>query len=414
MDSGWGWSRGRGFGGSQSHQWGSNTHLPRPLESGDGLEISPMSKQSGRGKYKGRGITYAHQQTFGRGKRGHNSNPRHEYVSQTYGRGKFIQDSSYSCGVKGRNILSAPQGKAKNRGRGFWKPPADKLGKMSNMEDKHKESMDNTNTATVTQPEGCSKESVVSNPSDVDTGVDIWAKSTVSESIEEGNDGKESLQRSAKVQFDSTVDWDAESYTEEYVIKPKTYTPMTFNSSNSSAAKTNPDATDRWIAKTLEQKPVLPNTANMEEVFSKLETLWRDNSKKDKTCISQFLSSQFNKSVNPYALVLFLMRSSGDVHVAKTVTLAYFVMKEFEKFWKQNHSRLTTGRFVDKDMQLEAFHLCTRKHLTMFDMALRCFELCYPGNTHFLPTVKNFVRNKKFKEVGIVILFLLLSPVVDC
>jgi len=236
----------------------------------------------------------------------------------------------------------------------------------------------------------------------VDTGVEIWEKSMKAHS----SCGKETehmkAETSPEKHFDSSVDWDAEVHTEQYEIKPKMYVPTEFKPETKAVQKpvSQTDTTDKWIAKTLQQRPAQPNEKEINTILTNLETMWHDKSKINKTDFSRYIAHEFSKSINPFALVVFIVGSAFDTHVAKTTTLSYQAMREFEKFWRLNNSRLISGSYLNEELKLQMFYICTRRHMTAFDIAARCFAMSYEGNQQFLPTVKMFVENKKFKEVS--------------
>ena len=214
-----------------------------------------------------------------------------------------------------------------------------------------------------------------------------------------------SSQQSGSSGFDETVDWDLEGSTEQYVVKPKTVKPfipkqgiLGYEAQNLKSSQTCAPSS-KWLETTLAQGPPQQSVTEMNEVFRHLERQWAHGSIKDKTPIVQYLSKQFSHSVNPYILVNFLIRKTEDIHIGKTTTLSFLIMKEFDKWCKGRQGRLNIRQYVTRDVQMEIFDISTRHHLTMFDMAVKCFGLCYPGNDLFLPLVKQFLTKKKYKEV---------------
>ncbi|XP_053380810.1 exonuclease mut-7 homolog isoform X2 [Mercenaria mercenaria] len=215
------------------------------------------------------------------------------------------------------------------------------------------------------------------------------------------------LPESSGAQTDEGPGWEEEtvSSTEQYVVKPKTYVPKQFKSETvnfQDVCAANPDISAKWLAQKLAQKPVQQSEAEMQQIITHLEQMWTDDTRKDKSNrdIAQYLSNVFSKSVNPFALVVFLIDKAKDTHTAKTTTLSFLIMKEFDKWCKMNRNRLDIEKLISKDIQMQIYDICTRNHLTMFDMAVRCFHLCYQGNDHFLPKIRDFVSNKKFKEAA--------------
>ena len=208
---------------------------------------------------------------------------------------------------------------------------------------------------------------------------------------------------------DETVEWEEEINLQdhaEYILKPKVnqeFKPKIVTQSESVSfeeiRKTNPDVSPRWLASTLAKKQLQPRSDEMQRILRAVDHMWFDDSKKDRTHVAQFLAKVYTDSVNPFVLVGFLIDNVRDSHTAKTTTLAFFLLKEFDKWYKFNKRKVYPEKYLSVDLQMHVFDICTRNHLTMLDMAVRCFHLQYPGNDQFLLTVKNFLSKKKYKEV---------------
>lgn len=224
-----------------------------------------------------------------------------------------------------------------------------------------------------------------------------------------GADDKTATAETPGAQFDEISEWEEETVvasSEQYVVKPKTYIPKQFKAETVSfhtIRDANPDVSPKWLANTLAQKPMQDTVNEMQQVITHVERMWTDDSKKDRSNrdVTRYLSSMYSKSVNPFALVVYLIDKAKDTHTAKTTTLSFLILKEFDKWCKINHSRLSVDTLISKDIQMQIYAICTRNHLTMFEMAVKCFRLCYPGNDHFLPKIRNFIKEKKFKEAAV-------------
>ncbi|XP_052790834.1 exonuclease mut-7 homolog [Mya arenaria] len=260
----------------------------------------------------------------------------------------------------------------------------------------------------------------------VDTGVEIWettqqhTQGASSGGINTTDFGASGIEGATHVSekggwvldkgCDSNSGWEedlsAQTY-EQYVVKPKIYNPKDFKpmvqqgGSSENSKSESSASSERWAAKTLASSPLQPNIDEMNRVMSQLEHMWQDDTRKDRTKMSQYLAHQYATSVNPFALVVHLLEHASDTHVAKTTTLAFQVIKEFDKYCKQNRSKLDIEKLLSKNMEMQVFSLGTRKHMTMFEIIVRCFDLRYQGNDHFLPVVKKFLENKKFKEAAV-------------
>ena len=210
---------------------------------------------------------------------------------------------------------------------------------------------------------------------------------------------------------DDIVKWDsemnAEQYSTDFVLKPKvnpTFQPKIVGKSEAVSfeeiRKTNPDVSPRWLASTLAKKQLQPRSDEMQRILRTVDHMWFDDSRKDKSHVSQYLTKVYTDSINPFVLVGYLLDQVRDSHTAKTTTLSFFIIKEFDKWYKANKRKVYPEKYLSVDLQMHVFDICTRNHLTMLDMAVRCFHLCYTGNDHFLPTVKRFLEKKKYKEVS--------------
>ena len=204
--------------------------------------------------------------------------------------------------------------------------------------------------------------------------------------------------------------WEQEEEPSECVFKPKenpVFQPKIVRQSESLSfeeiRKTNPDVSPKWLASTLAKKQLQPRADEMRRILKTVDHMWFDDSAKDKDRkhVSQYLNKVYTDSINPFVLVGYLIDQVRDSHTAKTTTLSFFMMKEFDKWYKTNKRKVYPERYLSQDLQMHVFDICTRNHLTMLDMAVRCFHLCYPGNDQFLPTVNNFLSKKKYKEVHV-------------
>ncbi|KAH3795422.1 hypothetical protein DPMN_148972 [Dreissena polymorpha] len=390
---------GRGMTVSQPNYHGNNT-WNRGASSSAHINQSQDSYSNcnqGHDSY-GRGLSHK----FGSGSHAHSP----QYSSKPYkshGRGLSVQAESLHS-RQGKHDTWTPgvranpgQWPAQSRGRGVWQK---------------------SSQSPQTKAESCS---TFVGAQTVDTGVEIWAssqqetnpRSVVNHWDDDGTDQvlTHSVANDAKGEdntdkIDAISEWKPEVIPGVYKLKPKENKPFeakvlvpTVKQQVDSSIKESDTA--MWAAKILASNPAQPSFESMKKISSQLEHMWQDDSNKDRTNISRYLSHQFSNSVNPYVLLIHILQSAADTHVPKTTTLAFWVFKEFEKFCKQNNSRLSVDTYVSKQMQMEIFNLCTVKHMTMFELAVRCFGLCYPGNDQFLPAVRSFVENKKFKEAAV-------------
>lgn len=164
--------------------------------------------------------------------------------------------------------------------------------------------------------------------------------------------------------------------------------------------KNNPDVSQKWMMSVIQKQDGTP-VRQMDEWLHKLEDCWYDD-RLDKSTASAQLCSYFSQSHNPYILTAYLIEHAKDFHSGKTTTLAFFIMKAFDKWCRtEKKGANDRERYLNQDIRMLVFHMTTRFHMTMFDMAVRHFELDHEGNEYFLPAIHDFLENKKYKEVMI-------------
>ena len=80
-------------------------------------------------------------------------------------------------------------------------------------------------------------------------------------------------------------------------------------------------------------------------------------------------------------------------------TLATAVIREFEKFAKESGPQYS--HCLDKTIKFHAFQIGASAHYALFDPIVKAYQLCHEGNDYFLPIIKHYVDQQKFKEVNI-------------
>ncbi|KAL5012574.1 hypothetical protein ScPMuIL_011125 [Solemya velum] len=164
--------------------------------------------------------------------------------------------------------------------------------------------------------------------------------------------------------------------------------------------KNNPAVSKEWLMSVIEKQVGTP-VWQMNEWLNKLEYCWYDD-QSDKSKASALLCRYFSQSQNPYTLTAYLIKSAKDFHTGKTTTLAYFTMKTFDKWCKTEQKGATDRqKYLDQDLRMLIFHMTTRFHMTMFDMAVKNFELDHEGNEYFLPAIIDFLQKKNYKEAAV-------------
>ncbi|XP_013417468.1 exonuclease mut-7 homolog isoform X1 [Lingula anatina] len=137
-------------------------------------------------------------------------------------------------------------------------------------------------------------------------------------------------------------------------------------------------------------------------VLVELEKLWTETKDRDKlkSSISQICQRTFSTSENPYLTVIFLVENCEDLRAGKTVSLSFTVMREFEKWAKDNGSQFE--HLLNNGLKLKAFRLVTTFHMLLFDPVVKSFCLRHSGNDYFVPYVKAFISQGKDKEAATV------------
>ena len=76
------------------------------------------------------------------------------------------------------------------------------------------------------------------------------------------------------------------------------------------------------------------------------------------------------------------------------------IMKEFERWI--SHRKESHKQLLDQNIRLDAFRvtIATQKRMAAFDFVVKAFDLNHEGNDYFVPCVKIYILNGKFKEVG--------------
>lgn len=97
---------------------------------------------------------------------------------------------------------------------------------------------------------------------------------------------------------------------------------------------------------------------------------------------------------------MFSLQTEGHFspHPGKTNSLAFSVMREFERWLKRAPPR--TDSLLTRDIQQAAFYLGMRGHMTCFDLIVKCFQLQREDvNQDFVNIVRLLIEKKQFKEV---------------
>ena len=156
----------------------------------------------------------------------------------------------------------------------------------------------------------------------------------------------------------------------------------------------------RFAEKSLRSAPLV-DEREADQMLENIDRQWYTRTGKDTSSVTSLLKGCFSQSRNPFGLVIYFVEKCKDFHVAKTTTLAYHIVKEFDSWCKSRHFlSQELERLLSPDLRLHALNMCTRYHTTMFSFIVRSFSLRHPGNDYLLPEVKKYLTKKKYKEVS--------------
>ena len=133
--------------------------------------------------------------------------------------------------------------------------------------------------------------------------------------------------------------------------------------------------------------------------LEQLEYLWHETQKNQHEMQRQSKHC-FDSATNPYALVIFLVENSREYVSPKSTTLSYFIIKEFER-WSRENSQKFVQVLISEHLKICAFQMATRFHTTLLDPTVKAYQLAHEENEYFLPQLKQLLTNKKYKFVRI-------------
>ncbi|KAK3600347.1 hypothetical protein CHS0354_015943 [Potamilus streckersoni] len=161
-----------------------------------------------------------------------------------------------------------------------------------------------------------------------------------------------------------------------------------------------------WVVQALKEKPIQQTEMEMKKILDYVDSIWFDDHKiPDNSKIGQYLTQAFSSSCNPFFLTAYLVLNARDNLKGKTTTLSFFIMKEFDKWYRQNRHHIGDPHqyFVEK-LQKRIFMVCVQNHMAMFDMCVRCFDMYQPkDNKFYIEEIRAFMDKKKYNEAAICI-----------
>ena len=89
----------------------------------------------------------------------------------------------------------------------------------------------------------------------------------------------------------------------------------------------------------------------------------------------------------------------SHVSAGKSGALGNCVMNEFENWTKRNSLRYS--HCLDDKTKMAVFRSAVANNMVAFDLIVKTYGLNYEGNSHFVELVRQFVQQKKYKEVDL-------------
>ncbi|CAG5115917.1 unnamed protein product, partial [Candidula unifasciata] len=156
---------------------------------------------------------------------------------------------------------------------------------------------------------------------------------------------------------------------------------------------------------TPKQPQILPNDV-LEGFLEELQYVWLDDhiiGKKAKgDAVYRKLVMFLINGPNPWEIAFYLVTHASDYEQAKTVTLSFTILVEFQR-WVNSSDNYLRGReneFLTADLQIQVFYATTGRHMAYFNAAVTAFRLDHPGNDFFVPVVQAFLLRSKLTEAA--------------
>ncbi|XP_035829392.1 exonuclease mut-7 homolog [Aplysia californica] len=176
---------------------------------------------------------------------------------------------------------------------------------------------------------------------------------------------------------------------------------------DASVAAANSWAAGIWKGKA-NSRPELSNDA-LERLLSELQSIWLDdrigNKKAKSEAVYTRLGVALKSESNPWEAALSLFTAAEDYPLAKTSTLSFQILNEFQK-WVLSSENVHFERkseFLTEDLRTRVFYATTGKHISFFNVAVKAYSLDHRGNEYFLPMAKAFLLRDKLTEAAQVI-----------
>ncbi|CAH1786913.1 unnamed protein product [Owenia fusiformis] len=158
----------------------------------------------------------------------------------------------------------------------------------------------------------------------------------------------------------------------------------------------NPNVNPLWLEKKLKSDKQTHSdiSYSSKPILNSLEKEW-SSSNKNKTKFREIVDRSFNRSQNPYQLVLYLVQHAKDFHSGKTTTMPFCIMQEFTK-WTEIKGK-QYEHLLNEVTRLEAFLMGVKNNMILMDMVVKAFKLYYHGNQFFISHIRPMVEKKDYK-----------------
>uniref|UniRef100_A0A2C9JMJ3 3'-5' exonuclease domain-containing protein n=1 Tax=Biomphalaria glabrata TaxID=6526 RepID=A0A2C9JMJ3_BIOGL len=176
------------------------------------------------------------------------------------------------------------------------------------------------------------------------------------------------------------------------------------NASGKNAAATPKNAANQ-------SKQTLPNNV-LDNYLEQLSNVWHsrefiDNKAKGEAIYSRLVAFM-KDSPNPWETALYLITSASDYSAAKTTTLSFTILTQFQK-WVASSENTHHGKedsFLSEDLRSRVFYATSGRHMPYFKTAVKAFLLDNPGNVYLLPACRALLARNKLAECAQIVCIL--------
>lgn len=114
------------------------------------------------------------------------------------------------------------------------------------------------------------------------------------------------------------------------------------------------------------------------------------------------LYQRFEMVTNPYAESLILMYNSLDFKNAKTKSLSYMIMEEFQTWSKACHSKII--HLLTPELKITAFNIVRKQSVfALMKLVANVYEMTTNCDI-FLDIIKHMIQEQQYKEVCLLLI----------